>query len=217
MAEVKISALPAATTPLAGTELVPVVQGGVTKQVAAIAFATDISGKVSKTGDTMTGPLSVPAGASGAQVPQAQEIPHHTFPSGTKMLFAQTAAPTGWTKDTTHNNKALRVVTGTAGSGGTVGFTTAFANQAVSGTVGNTTLTTAQIPNHSHTAGDPGLFFFGGADTTVGPASGNGFRTEATTTSTGFNGGGTAHNHSFTGTAIDLAVQYVDVIIATKN
>jgi len=74
MAEVKISALPAATTPLAGTELVPVVQGGVTKQVAAIAFATDISGKVSKTGDTMTGPLSVPAGASGAQVPQAQEI-----------------------------------------------------------------------------------------------------------------------------------------------
>lgn len=30
---------------------------------------------VSKSGATMTGPLSVPAGASGAQVPQAQEIP----------------------------------------------------------------------------------------------------------------------------------------------
>ena len=35
MAGVKISNLPAATTPLAGTELVPVVQGGVTVKVAA--------------------------------------------------------------------------------------------------------------------------------------------------------------------------------------
>lgn len=26
-----------------------------------------------------------------------------------------------------------------------------------------------------------------------------------------------AHNHTFTGTALDFAVQYVDVIIATKN
>lgn len=34
MTDVKISQLPAATTPLAGTELVPIVQGGVTKQVA---------------------------------------------------------------------------------------------------------------------------------------------------------------------------------------
>jgi hypothetical protein len=33
MADVKISALPAATTPLAGTELVPIVQSGVTEQV----------------------------------------------------------------------------------------------------------------------------------------------------------------------------------------
>jgi len=34
MADVKISQLPAATTPLSGTEAVPIVQGGVTKQVA---------------------------------------------------------------------------------------------------------------------------------------------------------------------------------------
>ena len=34
MTDVKISQLPAATTPLAGTELVPIVQGGVTKKVA---------------------------------------------------------------------------------------------------------------------------------------------------------------------------------------
>jgi hypothetical protein len=34
MADTKISALPASTTPLAGTELVPIVQGGITKKVA---------------------------------------------------------------------------------------------------------------------------------------------------------------------------------------
>lgn len=34
MADVKISALPASTTPLAGTEVLPIVQGGVTKKVS---------------------------------------------------------------------------------------------------------------------------------------------------------------------------------------
>ena len=34
---------------------------------------------------------------------------------------------------------------------------------------------------------------------------------------TEFTGGGNAHNHGFTGNAINLAVQYVDLIIATKD
>jgi hypothetical protein len=38
MADAKISALPAATTPLTGTELVPIVQGGITKQVTQQNF-----------------------------------------------------------------------------------------------------------------------------------------------------------------------------------
>jgi hypothetical protein len=38
MADTKISALPAATTPLAGTEVVPLVQGGATKKVAVSEF-----------------------------------------------------------------------------------------------------------------------------------------------------------------------------------
>lgn len=39
--------------------------------------------------------------------------------SGTTMVFFQASAPTGWTQDTTHNDKTLRVVSGTgAGSGG---------------------------------------------------------------------------------------------------
>ena len=43
-------------------------------------------------------------------------------PSGTSMLFVQSAAPTGWTKQTTHNDKTLRVVTGTVSSGGSNAF-----------------------------------------------------------------------------------------------
>jgi hypothetical protein len=63
-------------------------------------------------------------------------------PAGTKMLFVQTAAPSGWTKDTTYNNYALRITSGTVTPFTTgVAFTTAFASQAVSGTVGSTTAT----------------------------------------------------------------------------
>ena len=151
------------------------------------------------------------------------------FPSGTVMLFAQTAAPTGWTKSTTHNDKALRVVSGSASSGGSVAFTTAFVSQAVAGTVGDTTLTTAQIPSHTHTATvtDPGHRHalnggnLGSGSTGYGGAPGNNsngeYATTGITVSNSSTGGGNSHTHTFTGTAINLAVSYVDVILATKD
>jgi hypothetical protein len=40
MADTKISALPASTTPLAGTEVLPIVQGGATKQVSVANLTT---------------------------------------------------------------------------------------------------------------------------------------------------------------------------------
>ena len=153
------------------------------------------------------------------------------FPSGTAMLFAQTSAPTGWTKQTTHNNKALRVVSGTAGSGGTSAFTTVFGSRtpsgsvSVSGSVGATTLTEAQIPSHTHTLS---LYGKGGSQWTVDrpPAWGGddatipgGLKTATMT----YTGGGGSHTHTFsgsgslTGSAMDFDVQYVDVIIATKD
>jgi hypothetical protein len=192
------------------------------------------------------------------------------FASGTIMLFAQTAAPTGWTKNTaTGDNSALRLVTGAVGSGGSVAFTTAFASQAVAGTVsttntaqtatnqsytpagsvsvtsvagtaGATTLSTPQIPSHTHgvqtyqgpggTNGVSSSFTNGGAGVyqTQG-AGGGGSHTHPFSFSSGSGSfTGTAatitqdsHNHtassSFTGTAINLAVQYIDIIRATKD
>ena len=141
------------------------------------------------------------------------------FPSGTAMLFAQTAAPTGFTKSLTHDNKALRVVTGSASSGGTTGFTTVFTNQTPTITtsglsVGATTLTTAQIPSHDHP-----ISLYGSCGPTIGAqyTVGN----FITSYNSGLTGGGGSHDHTISGTAtstaITLDVQYVDVIIATKD
>ena len=183
------------------------------------------------------------------------------LPSGTKMLFQQTSAPVGWVKDTTHDNKALRVVTGTAGTGGSINFTTAFGSQ----NVDNTTLTTDQIPSHTHSfsattgnnsvghthgfsattsdvgnhshgiaysgnllysggGGNPGTAFGGGVNQSTQPAGAHSHTVSGTTGNvnanhthtlsgtTGSLGGGNAHTHS-----LNLAVSYVDVIMASKN
>lgn len=143
------------------------------------------------------------------------------FEAGTVMLFAQTAAPTGWTKNTsTGDNSALRIVTGSASTGGSVDFTTAFsATRAVTissltGSAGATTLTTPQIPSHSHPGGgstvgwspQPGCMFPGGLNSVA---------------STGATGGGGSHTHPLTVSGgsgeVNLAVKYVDVIRATKD
>jgi hypothetical protein len=57
--------------------------------------------------------------------------------AGTKMIFENATPPTSWTKDTAHNNKALRVVNTTSlNPGGTTAFTSVFTGtRAVSGTV----------------------------------------------------------------------------------
>lgn len=158
------------------------------------------------------------------------------FPSGTKMLFNQTSAPTGWTKVTTDDNKALRVVSGTVGSGGTQPFTTAFASQAVagsiSGTVAGHTLTLSEIPSHFHytvnsdTSSSPVLTSESVTYQSNGGLGNDDYHLGGTTSTpnrgvSSYSGSGGSHTHgwsgTFTGTAIDLDVQYVDVIIASKD
>jgi hypothetical protein len=174
-------------------------------------------------GTTSTGPFQSVSGlgsagqvltSNGAAAMPTWQTPQN-FDTGTAMMFVQTTAPTGWTKDTTHNNKALRVVSGTASSGGSVAFTTAFTSQAVAGTVDATTLTTTQIPAHGHSrTGSGGANNSGYANSPFAAASGFGTPVAVNSANTG---GGSSHTHTFTGTSINLAVQYVDVIIATKN
>lgn len=147
-----------------------------------------------------------------------------SIPAGTVMLFVQSSAPTGWTKSFSHNNKALRVVTGGVSSGGSVGFTSAFVNQGVSGSVSGTvygaTLSTAQMPQHTHgpAAGTGFITFQSGGSLNALVAGPDTYYQGSTTQITG---GGGSHDHFFTagfsGNPINLDVQYVDVIIATAN
>jgi hypothetical protein len=146
------------------------------------------------------------------------------FPSGTLMLFQQTSAPTGWTKQSTHNDKALRVVSGTASSGGTSAFSTVFGLTATSGTV----LTQGNLPNFNLNIGS--LTVSGtngpvtGSNTNVGTTSiyrasdGSGGAVSQTPSWSGSIGGtlasggsDVAHTHP-----IELRVQYVDLIICAK-
>lgn len=137
------------------------------------------------------------------------------FDVGTKALFVQSTAPTGWIKDTTHNNKALRIVSGTASSGGSTAFTTVF---------GARTIAQSNLPNVNLSSS--GLSITNGTgvarniETQVqsfGAANEEGARTfvaPPTESNLAISGniplGGS-------GTAMDFAVQYVDVIIATKD
>ena len=126
------------------------------------------------------------------------------IPSGTRMAFQQTAAPTGWTKDTTSaiNDSAIRLTTGTASTGGDVAFETAFADQNTSAT----TLSIAQIPSHTHTFS--GYQVLGGGGLPQNSAS----ATSLSSNTTGATGGGGSHVHS-----VDLNVKFYDFIIAEKD
>jgi hypothetical protein len=164
--------------------------------MANVVISGDTSGAITLAAPAVAGTNTLTLPAVTATV--------DAFASGTKLLFQQTSAPTGWTKDTSQNNKALRVVSGTASTGGSVAFTTAFA----SGSTGNTTITTSTMAshNHSYSGGPFGTPFpAGGLDSSGGGAAFAGFTINNT-------GGDGAHSHS-----LSLDVQYVDVIIATKD
>jgi len=164
------------------------------------------------------------------------------FPSTTSMIFNQASAPTGWTKQTAAglSDAAMAVVTGSGGgTGGSDTFFTTFASSrntdltsatvSVSGTVGDTTLSTPTIASHSHqlrgrfnnnpNASQPtpvaGPIYFGNT----------GSKSQAGSAINSAGGGGT-HSHPFSvgssslGGTISMPnmdVKYANVIIANKD
>ena len=156
-------------------------------------------------------------------------------PSGTRMIFQQTAAPTGWTKDTSNTNqRALRVVSGAASSGGTVNFTTAFSSSrsTTGGSVSGHILSTSQVASHFHNfPGDDQLTNANGKASwsnvtnegnfnydAISNYNSNGGKLWRTTTKLSQQStGDLTHGHGFTNPSVNLAVKYLDVIIAQKD
>lgn len=147
-------------------------------------------------------------------------------PDGTAMFFYQSSAPTHWVKSTSHNDKMLRVVTGNGGgSGGSISFTTftgrsfTFPYSSNSST-NNKTLSSNQIPSHTHSNMGTKLTFFpqnpngtyNGGDVRRGPGW------TRNTNSTGGVSGPSQHSHPFSSSgtspsiSCNINVQYIDVI-----
>lgn len=198
---------------------------------------------------TFTGTPAAPTAAPGTNSTQLATTAFVQaaagFPAGTRLLFNQTAAPTGWTKDTTAalNDTILRIVTGTVGSGGSTAFST-FNAQAATAAY---TLLAADMPSHSHTPTDAGhshgvtdgghshaqqrmtsgsassSWFSGTSANSTPGATTPAVNTAGATTGITINSGTTGITIGNTGGGgghshgITTAIKYNDVIIASKN
>ncbi len=149
--------------------------------------------------------------------------------AGDKLVFRQAAVPSGWTKDTTYNNAALRVTSGTPSQQTTAGneFTTLLAARTIArANLPNVTLsltgTAASNGAHNHDYTAP-------TGTTGAHETGSGRTGDPTSVTAGTNTSTDgAHTHTVSGTTdsinggvtqttFNLAVNYVDLYIATKD
>ena len=155
--------------------------------------------------------MSTSLTSAGINFPDNTTTTTNLLPSGTRLLFHNSSAPTGWTKDTSIDDSALRVVSGTPGSGGSSGFVSALGSPSVSGSVslsgepgtgnlstsisgnvniGSTTLSVAQMPAHSHdTTRQAKAFDIDGFGNNDNAGLGD-------VVNTGSTGGSGSHNHN---------------------
>jgi len=198
-----ITALPAAAT-IGGVALVDLssAQTLTTKTLTSPVINTGVSGTAILDSDTMAGTSATTLSSSESIKAYVDASIAALIPEATAAVFQQTAAPTNWTKSTTHNDKALRVVSGIASSGGATAFTTVFGT---SKTTGSHTLIEAEIPAHTHS-------YTIATQNSGGPADTGGGQLTLPSTVTGSTGGGGGHSHT-----LSLDPHYMDVIVATKN
>ncbi|PRC90977.1 hypothetical protein [Solimicrobium silvestre] len=151
------------------------------------------------------------------------------FPAGTRMPFAQAAAPTGWTQvnDDSTNNRMLRVVNG--GGGGTGGDHDPVINNVVPAHTHSFT-TGVESADHTHYIQDPGHVHsvpVRARGSTGAGFSDSGDRITYTGYSnaavTGIWNSGISANHTHSGSTDNGSSQtnwqarYIDMIICAKN
>lgn len=182
------------TQPLLKAGVAAVIYKGTTAQIAAL---TGMSAGALAWDSTLLA-LKRYTGAAWEALTGAAVIP-----SGTKMIFYQAAAPTGWVIDASLNDRVLRVV---SANGANIG-----GSWSISGlTTADHILTIAEIPAHTHTI--PQQLTGLGALLQSGPHAGM-YANQVT----GSRGGGGAHNHGAVVADGTWRPAYADVIICTKS
>lgn len=149
------------------------------------------------------------------------------IPSGANTVMKVSSPPTGWVKTNTFNLNVLRVVTGTASSGGSIDYSNVFiqhtaSTTSISGTAGGVSLTAPQLPLHTHrypTLSTTARFQLPGPGLSNIQWSGNPGQISGNT------GVSDSHSHTATVTSgsvtspsnIDMRVKYVDTIIVQRS
>lgn len=142
-------------------------------------------------------------------------------PAGTVMAFFQAGAPTGWTQNTSHNNKMMRVVSGTGGTAGGSDSPIAISiDLSHTHSTQGFTLTSTFIPAHVHA-----VDVHSGVDTDSTPVYFTGRVTSGggsvnTDLNTKTYGGSAAHDHGLTTSTTLTATwspAYIDMVLASKD
>ena len=192
---------------------------------SAVGAGVSWKNTVNVTG-TITGSSFVKSGGTASQYLMADGSTTTTFfATGTTILFYNATAPTGWSRVDTQNNKALRVVSGTGPTGGGQGSSTG-GTASIGGSPFTSVFTTQVVPlvDHSHGITDPGhVHNWGYEDGQIGSGLRAGGSPDYYSRSRDVNIAYTgitvnaASSTQTTGNTMDFAVQYIDVILCSKD
>jgi len=182
-----------------GTDVYVLGESGTSAATASTIMARDANGRAK---------VAAPSASDDIAIKSTVDA---VIPSGSITDWFQAAAPTGWTQDTSQNDKVLRIVSGTGGGSGGAWAISGLTN----GSTGSHVLTISQIPAHNH-------IIYNGASLNSNVT--NGGIAGTVTPNTKYNtteskGGGGSHSHSGPTIASDgtWRPSYIDMIIAAKD
>lgn len=137
------------------------------------------------------------------------------FSSGPRLAFQQTTPPTGWVKETgsAYNDASPKITTGTVATGGSVAYSDLFQSQTLTGTIGNTTLSSGNNGPHTHVYGNVRTVDINLTGFTDSVDKG----TAQTTFTTASSGSGTAFAPALTMNAFDMEVKFAEFSIGQKS
>jgi hypothetical protein len=167
--------------------------------------------------------FAIPITATEAEINALHGLTNFYFASGTRMPFAQAAAPTGWTQDITDNanNRMLRVVS-SAGNG--VGGSDSPIVNSTTMVAHTHTFTGSALAAHSHSdAGHQHSIETRNTLTQGGPNATNAwFNVNASATGVGYaniqaSSAGTPAGSNSTTSGVSWTPRYIDMIICSKN